>query len=67
MHGSTPASDVHEQLKTNGTAIKIAIETTDNKKKHVSAHVLVKRVQRQQFSFATISIKVSLKILILQA
>ena len=33
MHGNTPASDVHEQLKTNGTAIKIAIETTDNKKK----------------------------------
>ena len=28
---STPASDVHELLKTNGTAIKIAKEwTTDN-------------------------------------
>ena len=27
---STPASDVHERLKTNGTAIKIARETTDN-------------------------------------
>ena len=26
----TPASDVHERLKTNGTAIKIARETTDN-------------------------------------
>ena len=26
----TPASDVHEQLKTNGTAIKIARETTNN-------------------------------------
>ena len=28
---STPASDVHERLKTNGTAIKIAREATDNK------------------------------------
>ena len=27
---STPASDVHERLKTNGAAIKIARETTDN-------------------------------------
>ena len=27
---STPAGDVHERLKTNGTAIKIARETTDN-------------------------------------
>ena len=27
---STPASDVHERLKTNGTAIKIARETTNN-------------------------------------
>ena len=27
---STPASDVHERLKTNGTAIKIARETTTN-------------------------------------
>ena len=26
----TPASDVHERLKTNGTAIKIARETTNN-------------------------------------
>ena len=26
----TPASDVHERLKTNGTAIIIARETTDN-------------------------------------
>ena len=27
---STPASDVHEREKTNGTVIKIARETTDN-------------------------------------
>ena len=27
---STPASDVHERLKTNGTAIKTARETTNN-------------------------------------
>ena len=27
---STPASDVHERLETNGTAIKIARETTKN-------------------------------------
>ena len=27
---STPASDVHERLKPNGTAIKIARETTNN-------------------------------------
>ena len=27
---STPASDVHERLKTNGTAIKIAKETSNN-------------------------------------
>ena len=26
----TPASDVHERLKTNGTAIQIARETTNN-------------------------------------
>ena len=32
MHGilSTPASDVHEWLKTKGAAIKIARETTNN-------------------------------------
>ena len=28
---TTPASDVHEQLKTNGTAIQIAKESTNNK------------------------------------
>ena len=27
---STPPSDVHERLKTNGTAINIARETTEN-------------------------------------
>ena len=27
---STHASDVHERLKTNGTAIKIAKETSNN-------------------------------------
>ena len=27
---TTPASDVHERLKTNGTAMKIAKETTNN-------------------------------------
>ena len=27
---TTPASDVHERLKTNGRAIKIAKETTKN-------------------------------------
>ena len=32
---STPGSDVHERLKTNGTAIKIAKETTDNQKKEI--------------------------------
>ena len=29
-HPTTPASDVRERLKTNGTAIKIAKETTNN-------------------------------------
>ena len=27
---STPESDVHERLKTNGTSIKIARETTNS-------------------------------------
>ena len=32
MHSilSTPADDVHERLKTNGTVIKIARETANN-------------------------------------
>ena len=59
-HGvlSTPASYVHEWLKTNGTAIKIARETTDNPKKKYN---LVKHIQRWQFSFTKTSIKVSLQ------
>ena len=55
---STPASDVHERLKTNGTAIKIARETTDNPKRKYN---LVKHIQRWQFSFTKTSIKVSLQ------
>ena len=59
-HGvlSTPASDVHERLKTNVTAIKTARETTDNPKKKYN---LVKHIQRPQFSFTKTSIKVSLQ------
>ena len=55
---STPASDVHVQPKTTGTAIKIA---KDQRNKCNS----VKRLQRTQFSFmkTSIEIKVSLKIL----
>ena len=30
---STPASDVHERMKTNGTVIKITRETTNNQEK----------------------------------
>ena len=59
-HGvlSTPASDVHERLKTNGTVIKITRETTDNPKKKYN---LVKHIQKWQFSFTKTSIKVSLQ------
>ena len=59
-HGvlSTPASDVHERLKTNGTVIKITRETTDNPKKKYN---LVKHIQKRQFSFTKTSIKVSLQ------
>ena len=59
-HGvlSTPASDVHERLKTNGTVIKIKRETTDNPKKKYN---LVKHIQKWQFSFTKTSIKVSLQ------
>ena len=57
---TNPASDVHERLKTNGTAIKIARETTNNRLKKYNS---VKHLQRQQFSFTKTSIKVSLKIL----
>ena len=55
---STPASDVHERLKTNGTVIKITRETTDNPKKKYN---LVKHIQKRQFSFTKTSIKVSLQ------
>ena len=60
----TPASDVHERLKTNSTAIKIARETTNNYKKKYDS---VKHLQRQQFSFTKISIKAFRKILSLKA
>ena len=50
---STCASDVHEQLKTNGTAIKIARGTTNNQEKKYNS---VKHLQRQQFSFTKTSI-----------
>ena len=60
----TPASDVHERLKTNGTASKIARETTNNQYKKYNT---VKHLQRQQFSFTRTSIKVFLKILSLKA
>ena len=53
-----------ERLKTIGTAIKITGETTKNQQKKYNS---VKHIQRQQFSFRKTSIKVSLKILSLQA
>ena len=56
---STPARDIHERLKTNGTAIKIERETTNNQEKKYNS---VKYLQGQQFSFTNTSIKVSLKI-----
>ena len=43
-----------EQLKTNGTAITITIETTNNQQKKYNS---VKHIQRQQFSFTKTSIK----------
>ena len=61
---STPASDVHERLKTNGTAIKIARETTKNQERKYNS---VKHLQRQQFTFTRTSIKMFLKILRLKA
>ena len=59
---STPASDVHVQPKTTGTAIKIAKETANDQRNKCNS---VKRLQRTQFSFmkTSIEIKVSLKIL----
>ena len=53
-----------ERLKTNGTAIKITRETTNNQKKKYNS---VKHIQRQQLSTMNTSIKVSLKMLSLQA
>ena len=41
---TTPASDVRERLKTNGAAIKIAKETTNNQYKDNNS---VKHIQRQ--------------------
>ena len=60
---STPASDVHVRLKTTGTAIKIAQETTNNQLKKNNS---VKHLQRQQISLTKTSTesKVSLKILV---
>ena len=60
----TPASDVHERLKTNGTAIQIARETTNNHQKKYNS---VKHLQRQQFSFTKTSIEAFLNILSLKA
>ena len=58
---STPASDVHERLKTNGTAIKIAREATDNRQIEIEMKSnSVKQIQRQTFSITKTSIKVSL-------
>ena len=52
-------------LKTNGTAIKITRETTKNQQKKYNS---VKHIQRQQFySRRQVLIKVSLKILNVQA
>ena len=50
-----------ERLKTNGTAIKITRETTNNQQKKYNS---VKHIQRQQFSFTKTSIKESLKIFV---
>ena len=52
------------RLKTNGTAIKSTKETTNNQQKKYNS---VKHIERQQFSFTKTSIKVSVKILGLQA
>ena len=58
----TSACDPHVRLKTNGTAIKIAKETTNNQLKKYNS---LKHLQRQQFLFrkTSIEIKLSLKIL----
>ena len=51
---------MNDENKRHGQAIKIARETTNNQKKKYNSK---KHLQRQQFSFTKISIKVSLKIL----
>ena len=61
---STPARDIHERLKTNGTAIKIERETTNNQEKKYNS---MKHLLKQQFSFTKTSTEVSLKILSLKA
>ena len=53
-----------KSLKTIRTAINITSETTNNQYKKYNS---VKHIQRQQFSLRKTSIKVSLKILSLQA
>ena len=52
------------RLKTNGTAIKSTKETTNNQQKKYNS---VKHIERQEFSFTKTIIKVSVKILGLQA
>ena len=58
----TSACDAHVRLKTKGTAIKIAKETTNDQQKKYNS---VKHLQRQQISFTKTSTesKVSLKLL----
>ena len=58
----TSACDAHVRLKTEGTAIKIAKETTNDQQKKYNS---VKHLQRQQISFTKTSTesKVSLKLL----
>ena len=49
---SIPASDVHERPKTNGTAINIAKETSDNQWKKYNS---VKHLKRQQDKYYSVS------------
>ena len=51
---------MNDENKHHRQAIKIARETTNNQQEKYNS---VKHLQRQQFSFTKISIKVSLKIL----
>ena len=48
---STRTSDVHERLKTNGTSIKIARETTYNQEKKYNSG---RRIQRTIFTKTSI-------------